>query len=296
MGDLIGAWFERDVVRVGGSDAARYLQGQLSQDVEGLAVGAAAWSLLLDPAGKLVAWPRVRRVGDTEFLLDVAAGWSEVLIARLNRFRIRVDVEIEEQPGHRMFSVRGPGSPAIAADDPEALPAPGLTIGVEGFDLVGLDPAAPDGVRIDADAVEEFRIGYGLPEAGAELDETVIAAEIGVWFVEEAVSWTKGCYTGQELVARVDSRGSNTPRRLRALGLAGPASPGDRLVDADGKDVGEVTSVFGDRALARVARSVVPPAEVTVGGAPASVTEIPGTTPPPPVVTDEGTSRRRSLI
>lgn len=294
MGDVIGAWFERDVVWVHGADAARYLQGQLSQDVEALPIGGSAWSLLLDPSGKLTAWLRIRRPADDEFFLDVAPGWAGTVCDRLNRFRIRVAVEIEELANHRMFVVRGPG--ASSADVEGALPAAGASIGVEGYDLVGPDPLEPDGVSVDPDAVEAYRIAHGIPEAGAELDESVIAAEIGVWFVEEAVSWTKGCYTGQELVARVDSRGSNTPRRLRAVSLTGEAAPGDELVAPDGKVVGELTSVFGGNALARVARSVVPPADVTVNGVAATVAEIPGTTPPPPVVADEGAPRRRFLI
>ena len=147
---------------------------------------------------------------------------------------------------------------------------------------------------LDEDAVEQYRIAHGIPEMGAELDDTVIAAEIGAWFVEEAVSWTKGCYTGQELVARVDSRGSNTPRRLRSVELTAPAVHGDDVV-VDGTVVGAITSVFGTAALARVGRGVAPPAAVEVGGHPATVLEIPGTTPPPAVVADEA-PRRRSLI
>ncbi|HNI36264.1 MAG TPA: hypothetical protein PLV93_12750 [Microthrixaceae bacterium] len=274
-GDAVGAWFDRDVIRAAGPDAARFLQGQLSQDVEGLRSGVAAWSLLLDPSGKLVAWVRVLRVGEEEFLIDCDAGWAETVLARLERFKIRVSCDFEILAGRRMLSVRGVDiADANAGPDGFVLPAVGTTIGVVGYDVVGTDPIAPDGLTIDADAVEAQRIVRGVPAMGAELDDTVIPAEMGAWFVEESVSWTKGCYTGQELVARVDSRGSNTPRRLRSVALTAPARPGDELVDAGGKAVGEVTSVFGTDALARVARSVVPPESVTVAGHPAEVREI----------------------
>lgn len=295
---LIGTWFERDVVRATGPDVAKFLQGQLSQDVEGMSAGESRWSLLLDPSGKLTAWIRVSRVADDEFLLDVASGWAEVALARLNRFKIRVKCEFEQLDGWRMLAVRADAP--VAIPEPVAgqlvAPAPGASVGVSGYDIVGPDVLVPDGVVLDDDAVEAHRIAHGVPAMGAELDDTVIAAEMGVWFVEEAVSWTKGCYTGQELVARVDSRGSNTPRRLRAVALTGPAPAGSEVVDASGAVVGTITSVFGTSALGRIGRAVVPPASVTVAGHAATVTEIPGTQPPPPVAPEAAPSRRRSLI
>ena len=90
MGNVIGAWFERDVVRATGPDAAKFLQGQISQDVETLVEAGSAWTLLLDPSGKLTTWMRITRVDGDEFLLDCAAGWSETMLTRLNRFKIRV--------------------------------------------------------------------------------------------------------------------------------------------------------------------------------------------------------------
>src|SRR5271157_4775990 len=82
---------------------------------------------------------------------------------------------------------------------------------------------------VDAAAYEAVRVEAGFPRHGDELDERTIPAEAGL--VEASVSFTKGCYTGQELVARIDSRGSNVPRRLRGLLLSGPAEAGARLVD-----------------------------------------------------------------
>src|SRR4051812_4266968 len=106
MGHPIGAWSERDVVRATGSDAASFLQGQMSQDVAAMAVGASAWSLLLQPAGKLTAWLRVTREGDESFLLDVAAGWADAVVARLERFKIRVSVDFTQLDGWQMLAVR----------------------------------------------------------------------------------------------------------------------------------------------------------------------------------------------
>jgi tRNA-modifying protein YgfZ len=270
----IGAWFDRDVVRASGADAATFLHGQLSQDVEGLAPGTGAWTLLLQPAGKLVAWLRITRVGDDEFLLDVAPGWAPAVVERLSRFKIRTACDLEELSGWRMVAVRGAAAPDDLEAGPNAfvVPAAGAGAGVVGFDLLGTDIVEPDGLIIDADAVESDRVTHGVPEMGAELDDTVIPAEMGAWFVEDSVSWTKGCYTGQELVARVDSRGSNTPRHLRTLELTGPASAGAEVTDAAGTAVGHVSSVFGSTALGVLRRSVEPPAAVSVAGHPARVT------------------------
>lgn len=296
MTHLVASWSDRDVVTVTGPDAGTFLQGQVSQDVLALAVGGSSWSLLLDPSGKLVAWLRIRRVDDETYELDVDAGWAEAVMARLQRFKLRVKCDLAELPERRMLSVRAAAGETLPDDVPaDALPPAGAAVGVVGYDLVGVDPTPPDGLTIDDDAVEELRVAAGIPAMGRELDDSTIPAEIGRWFVDDSVSWTKGCYTGQELVARLDSRGSNTPRRLRSIELTGPAAPGD-AVTVEGAAVGTLTSVFGDRALALIARAVAPPAAATVGGNPATIVSIPGSEPAPAVVADGLKSSRRSLI
>lgn len=131
---------------------------------------------------------------------------------------------------------------------------------------------------VDAVA-ERTRIEAGVPAMGAEITPDTIPAELGQWLVDASVSFTKGCYTGQELVARIDSRGGNVARHLRVLDLEGPpgGSPPEpgATIELDGRDVGTLTSVHGDAtgivALGFVHRSVEPPAEVTVAGQRASV-------------------------
>jgi folate-binding protein YgfZ len=107
---------------------------------------------------------------------------------------------------------------------------------------------------------------------GAELTAGTIPAESGV--VPLAASFTKGCYTGQELVARIDSRGGHVPRYLRRLVLGGPVVPGAAL-EVDGKVVGTLTSVAGDLALGYVARTVEVPAEAHAGEVEVRVQSVP---------------------
>ena len=272
----------RDVVRVAGPDAFSFLQGQLSQDVN-LAAGGSAWSFLLQPQGKVVALLRVTREADDAFVLDTDGGWGDAVIERLLRFRLRVKCDVEPL-AWRCVAVRGPKAHDVATG------GAGMTTvadwpGLPGVDLLGEAPMAPPDVRACAlDAYEAVRIEAGIPAMGRELDERTIPAEAGV--VEQSVSFTKGCYTGQELVARIDSRGGNVPRRLRGLVVMSEVvPPSGAKVRFENKDAGELTSVAEslDRqapvALAYVGRAVSPPAEVTVvwegGSAPARVEALP---------------------
>jgi len=225
----------RDVVAVRGADAESYLQGQLSQDVAGLAVGATTDSLLLQPDGKLTALLRVTRVDAQGFVLEVDGGYGDAVTARLKKFLLRSKVEMERLDW-RCLALRGPAVDQVAAGLVAALSEHGVLAlpfewnGWRGVDLLGppevvLDPASasgnrPDGlVWCDDEVVEACRIVSGIPAMGSELTDKTIAAEAGL--VERTVSFTKGCYTGQELVARLDARGNNVPRRL--VGVVGAA-------------------------------------------------------------------------
>ncbi|HVF76304.1 MAG TPA: hypothetical protein VM938_14810 [Acidimicrobiales bacterium] len=257
-------WLPRDVLRAVGPDAVSFLQGQLSQDVAALPVGGSAWSFLLQPQGKVDALLRVTRTAEDELVLDVEAGHGEAVLARLNRFKLRVKAELEMVGDWRCLAVRGTEPEGAVV----AVPAFGT-----GGDLLGVDIAVPDGVPLcDLGAYERLRIEHGWPAMGAELTEKTIPAEAGI--VDRTVSFTKGCYTGQELVARIDSRGGNVPRRLRGVVLQGPAEPG-ATVEVDGTEAGVLTSVVGTVALAYVRRDVEPPVAATVAGSPAEVRPLP---------------------
>ena len=220
----------RDVVRVSGPDALAYLQGQVSQDLLPMAIGDRRWTFLLQPTGKIDVLARVERTANDAFVFDVDPGYGEALVARLNRFKIRVKVDVEPLPW-RVLCVPG------------------------GEDLVGPNPDPPDGRREGTAAeLEAARVADGWPAMGAEIvpGET-IPAETGVTAV--AVDFRKGCYPGQELVERMDSRGASAPRSLRILDVAPGARPGDPI-EHNGQQVGVLTSVAGTTALGYVKRGV----------------------------------------
>ncbi len=273
----------RRVVRVAGPDAGRYLQGQLSQDLDALEPGHCTWSLVLQPQGKLDALVRVTRLADEELLLDTDAVAVGHLVERLGRFKLRTRAEITEldwgsaalrAPLGAPVPDRPDGPTAPAASDADGnLVLPFAWGGWWGYDVLG--PGAPLPAATAPLADVDFELGRvlsGFPCHGSELDEATLPAEAGL--VGRAVSFTKVCYTGQELVARIDSRGGHVPRHLRGLALSAPAPSGAVLrrpgaAGAGERPVGRVTSTAGGPvpgwwALAYCARSVEVGDEVEV--------------------------------
>jgi folate-binding protein YgfZ len=239
----------RDVVSVTGPDAASYLQSQVSNDLRPMAVGDSQWSFVLQPTGKVDVLLRVWRTGDEQFVLDTDAGAGEVMIARLNRFKIRVKAEIEALQWE-CVAVRGDGA-ATAAER-----AQGVVAWADGFDLLGADVTPPADASVGtADQFLQARIDAAWPAMFSEImpGET-IPAETNIAAV--AVSFTKGCYPGQELVERMDSRGSSAPRLLQRVTVPAGTTAGQPYL-IDGVPSGVVTSVLGTSALAMVKRSAL---------------------------------------
>lgn len=273
----IGAAVPRDIVRVGGPDATAFLQGQLSQDISQMHVATSTWSFVLHPQGKVHSWMRITKSGADTFLLDIDGGFGDALAERLRRFLIRTDAFIEPVDWP-CVAVRGVEAPrGTLADDVFRLPLardPG-----HGYDLLGPGAAVPDGVEsVDAMTIETRRVLDGVPAMGRELTDDTIPAEVGQWIVDASVSFTKGCFVGQELVARIDSRGGHVPRHLRAIVSEAPVAVGDPVV-AEGP-AGPVTSVapataFGPVALAYLSRKTDVGATVSVGDVAGVVHELP---------------------
>jgi tRNA-modifying protein YgfZ len=210
---------ERAFVRVAGPDACDYLHRMVSNDVQALQVGDACPALLLTAKARLIAPLVVWRRGGDDFLLLTEPALGEPVRAHLTRMRLRAQCEIEPEE-HRSALVFG--GDGIATDFPGA---------VEVLDS-GLEPT------LGADELERRRVEAGVPRWGRELDDRILPAEAGLDATH--VNFGKGCYPGQEPIARLHYRGKAN-RALRVLELA-DVPPYDAELVHDGKVVGRVTS------------------------------------------------------
>jgi tRNA-modifying protein YgfZ len=227
----------RAFVRVSGPDAEDYLQRMVSNDVAALGAGDACEALLLTAKARVIAPLRVVRRAPEDFLLLTEPELGETVRAQLLRTRFAAKVEIEPEE-HESWLVLG---------------------GDEVLD------ARPEGEEASEEDFERWRIESGIPRWGREIDDRVLPAEAGL--TETHVSFTKGCYPGQEPIARQHYRGKLN-RRLRVLELEGDASPAhDTEISYGGKVVGRVTSAVRGRALAYVRVEVPEDAELGVDGA-----------------------------
>jgi folate-binding protein YgfZ len=230
----------RDYVAVRGPDAADFLQRMVSNDVE----AAPCSALLLTPKAKVIAPLVVVRRADDDFLLLTDPGLGDAVRSTLARARFAAKVEIEPEE-HRSLVVFGdaPGIPTREYGEPatEVLDA-------------DLEPT------LGAGALERLRIEAGTPRFGAEIDERTLPAEAGL--DETHVSFTKGCYPGQEPIVRLRHRG-HVNRRLRVLDVAS-AQPGDEIRVGE-KVVGRVTSAVPGVALGYVRVEVSQDAELEIG-------------------------------
>jgi tRNA-modifying protein YgfZ len=239
---------DRGYVSVTGPEAADFLERMLSNEVAPLAVGEARRALLLTPKSRIVAPLRVVREGPEAFLLITESGLAETVAATLlrARFAARCEIDLRHYRGYLQLG----GGEGIANDD----------YGVEAYESW----TEEERDAADRAELEALRVEAGTPVWGAELDETILPAEAGL--DETHISFTKGCYPGQEPIARLHFRGRPN-RRLRRLDVDA-AQPGDEIVHA-GKVVGRVTSAVPGKALGYVRREVPEEAELEIGGAPA---------------------------
>ena len=219
----------REFLAVVGPDAASYLQAMVSNDVERLAAGEACEALLLTSKARVIAPLVVLRRGDDDFLLLTEPGLGERVQRTLvrSRFAKRCEIALEQ---HTSTVVLGEAEGIPTAD--YGVPA------VEVLDAEGLEPT------LEAEELELLRIRAGTPRFGREIDERVLPAEAGL--ERRAVDFGKGCYPGQEPIARQHYRG-RVNRTLRVLALDGDELPVfDAELEHSGKVVGRVTSAARD--------------------------------------------------
>ncbi|MEI8050894.1 MAG: hypothetical protein WCI12_05620 [Actinomycetes bacterium] len=242
-----------NAVEVVGLEAGRYLQGQLTQDIDQIEVGRAGWSFLLEPDGKVVAFVRVVRVEAERFLLIGDPTSADAIESRLRRFMIRVKASVSVVPVWMVSSL---------ADDDQVdagIPLPTLSARLQ--DSLFESVPSVEGFQ-DTPAVLIHNTWTALN--GIVTSSDVAAGsnpfEYGVDILSAAVSFTKGCYTGQELVARVDARGGTAPFRILGIESGVRLTTGESL-EVDGAVVGTVIRVGSGsdmvtRGLARIARKI----------------------------------------
>jgi folate-binding protein YgfZ len=239
----------RAFVRVRGADAEDYLQRMVSNDVAALGTGDACEALLLTPKGRVIAPMRILRQGDEDFLILTEPELGERLVSELTRMRFAAKAEIGLEE-HRSFLLLGQAAGGIPNGD----------YGVPAVEVLDGDPP-PDAAELGEEELEALRIDAGTPRFGREIDDQVLPAEAGL--VERAVSFTKGCFPGQEPIARLHYRG-HANRSLRVLEVES-AEPGAEIV-WQGKAVGRVTSSVSGRALGLVRNEVPADVDLDVGG------------------------------
>ena len=299
-----------------GADRRSYLQGLLTNDIMALGAGEGCYAALLNAQGRMMADMRVLELGDA-VLLDVVPQVTEPVRAHLERFVFSEEVEVRDVTAERAeIGAYGPaaasivsgvlkvavaelplfgnlrasfnGSPAIVVRSDE--------IGIDGFDII-VDRGASDGlmaalsdrgaVPASDGEVDTLRIESGRPLFGVDMTEETIPLEAGI--DDRAISRTKGCYVGQEVIVRVLDRGHGRVAR-RLVGLALPAGAplpaAGAAIAAGDKEVGRITSRTMSPALGHpialgyVHRDfVVPGTTVTVGGVPAVVAALPFAAP-----------------
>jgi folate-binding protein YgfZ len=305
---------DRAVLRVYGRDPVKMIQGLITNDLAGASRVSAVYAAVLTPKGRMVADVRALQCG-ADVWLEVDASAREPLAAHLRKFVPPLFARFEHMADLAVVGVYGPDSARVSAN---VLGASAQTLAEDqlavhawhegeivaigtalGVDLIVRAPEAHslrDALKAagatpaGADTLETLRIEAGSPRWGAELDENVIPLEAGLR--ERAISQTKGCYTGQEVIVRILHRGHvNWLLRGVLLGAAAIPARGDTLVRAeDGKAVGRITSAchsprFGQTiALAYVRREIEPGSSLVLGAAArATIVELPFAGPREPV-------------
>jgi len=284
---------------VRGSDAAEYLQGQLTNDIEALDPGTGCYAALLDRKGHMQADMRVLHLSTGDLWLDTEPEAAETVERHLRMYSVGREVDIDDASSDwSILSVIGPAAPELTGTaplSPEHAQRPYEREGLEilavatdlGLDLVVRAGQSQDlrgllgrsgAAEVTEAAVEILRVESGRPRFGREMTAATIPQEAGI--DDRAVSFTKGCYIGQETVARLHYKGKPN-RHLRGLRLEAPVDDAAEI-RFGGRDVGRVgtavlSPALGPIALAVIRREAEPEARVEVGpeNIPATVVDVP---------------------
>lgn len=295
---------DRALIAVSGPQRQKFLHNILSNDVQSRAAGQGTRAAVMDVKGHLLAFLRVL-VDKDEVLLEVAGGRADAVERLLVHYRVAAPVRFRRPPaavlavvGPRAAEVlraAGAGIPDLGAEEhavaaiagTEArlaragdLPAGGFVLHVapEAREAVMSALASAGAVRLTSEVVDVLRIEDGRPWYGPDVTEENLLHETGL--VGEYHSPAKGCYVGQEVIARLEARGGNVNKLLRGLRMAAPGAAGDRVL-AGGKEAGRITTAgvspgLGAIAMAYVHRSAAEPGTVVdAASGPATVARLP---------------------
>lgn len=227
------------IIKAWGPDAFRFLNGQITNNLKLLTPSHSLYSAIVTPKGKLCAAIYLATPDNKTFYLNGVPTFKEILPARLEKYLIADDAILEDV-SDKLFLIHAWGKAA------QTLPTPlfktqNNRLGFEGMDFFYENP--PDLSRFlicEEDTAETFRIEGGIPKWGAELNENVLPPEVG--FEERWISYQKGCYTGQEIIARLKSVGQ-VNRKLIGIEIENyPIKPPQPLLQ-NGKPIGQITSV-----------------------------------------------------
>jgi folate-binding protein YgfZ len=291
---------ERDrlIVQVTGPDTVEFVQGQVTNDVAALEPGEGCYALLLNPKGRILADLRILMTAPDELWLEGERVPMQVVESNLAMYRIGRQVEMS-RTDHRVISIIGPAArEAVRLDPPRrehaflradlngaTAVAVGTDVGVDLLfaptDATPIEEAVAGTQSVSESVAEILRIERGRPRFGIDMSDENLPGELGL--EERAVSFTKGCYVGQEPVARMHHRG-HPNRHLRGLELSRPARSGEPVTRRDEEsgptEVGRIGSAtvsptFGPIALSLLRREIEPGVQVLVGDAPARVVPLP---------------------
>jgi folate-binding protein YgfZ len=290
---------DRGRLALSGPDAVEFLNGQVTNELATLAPGEGRYAAFLTHKGKMLGDLRVLAVagetGELELLLDTERTSLQALFDMIRRFKVGYRAELHKRTLERgLLSLLGPRADEIAGASPGAEEHANVALQIDGIEALAIrtdagidllcsaqetEPLsaalrARGATPVSEAAAECLRVESGRPRFGIDLDDTVIPQEAGL--NERAVSFTKGCYVGQETVARLFYKGKPN-RHLRGLKLSAPADTGAPLVLGE-REVGRIGSVvsspsLGPIALALVRREAEPGAHLAVGAG-ATVAEV----------------------
>jgi folate-binding protein YgfZ len=295
---------DRGVLAVTGPTRQKFLHGVLSNDVDGLLPGQGRRAALMDAKGHLLALMRVLN-GQTEVWLEVNGNRIGLVEERLTFYRVAAPVRFQRRPvevlglvgpharqvmarvGCEVLDLEPEGHLAGAVGGQPVLVARAGDLPAQGYVLHAESPAAAaaaaalqsaGAVPVDRETLDVLRIEDGRPWYGPDVTEENLLHETGM--VREYHSPTKGCYVGQEVIARLDARGGNVSRALRGLRLSAPAEAGGAVL-SEGKEVGRITTAGVSPRLGPIAMGYLhrtrfePGTRVEVGGTGATVVGLP---------------------